>query len=105
MSTATAGAWQQILYDPDTGDPAAFAVLRIYLAGSDTLANVWSDRAGSVAIAQPIPATIYGVLPQYFVPADVALDYKPQTSDGRTIKQGLNIVYGSGDGGLFPDGL
>jgi hypothetical protein len=99
MSTATAGAWQQIMYDPDTGGPAAFAVLRIYLAGSDTLANVWSDRAGSVAIAQPIPATIYGVLPQYFVPGDVALDYKPQTSDGRTIKQGLNVVYGNGTGG------
>ena|ERR1035437_4178183 len=101
MSTATAGAWAQILYDPDTGAPAEFAKLYIYLASSDTLANVWSDRAGGTAISQPIVATTHGVLPQYFVLAGVALDYKPQTSDGRTIKQGLNIVYG-GAGGEEP---
>lgn len=49
------------------GIPAAGAMVHVYLQGTSTPISVWSDQAGTVAIANPVEADGNGYVPQFYV--------------------------------------
>lgn len=89
----------QQFWDPVTGKPAAGGSLAVYEAGSATLADIWSDRAGLIPRENPMPLNGLGIAPQYFVQPGQALDYKAFNASGASIFTGLDVMVELGAGG------
>ena len=99
----TSPYFAQQYWDPTTGKPAAAGQLAIYQAGSTTLANIYADRAGSIARANPMTLDGQGFAPQYYVQEYQALDYKAfgamQPNGSRaSIFTALDVVCADGSG-------
>lgn len=93
------------LYDPrfiatdDDGTRLGGATLTVYLAGTTTLATLYSDAALSSPLSNPVTADSAGVLPQIFLTEGTNCDATLKTSAGVTVRSYEDIEALAADGG------